>query len=414
MRTRQRNRIRGYLLILIQGGSPERFLNICRVHQIEIWNLIHTPEGYEANIYAADFKKLKPVVRKTKTRLVIRKRYGIPFFLHKYRHRKAFFAGIPIALLTLYLLSLFVWDIHLEGNYSHTEEAVLDYLASEQIFHGMRIREVDCDRIEKLIRNQYDDIVWVSASVSGTRLIIELQENFNHFSETESVKYGDIVADRDCKITSIITRSGTPLVKKGDVVAKGDILVSGTVEICDEYGGILKTEYTCADADIYGECVYFYEDSIKLEGKEKLYSGEERCAYAITAFGNRLFIKAGKTGFEQYDIYTEEQQLSLGANFYLPFSLEKWYYKEYHLQDRCMTKEEAEALLRKNRNDFFENLMQKGVQIVKNDVTIRIDGKTGTASGNIVVLSSQGQWTPFAERNEISDEYNRDDDGFAF
>ncbi|MBP3542847.1 MAG: sporulation protein YqfD, partial [Lachnospiraceae bacterium] len=160
MRARRINRVRGYLLILIQGGSPERFLNICNVHQIEIWNLNHTPEGYECNISIADFKRLKPIVRKTRTRLMIRKRYGVPFFLYKYRHRKAFFIGIVSAFLAIYMLSLFVWDIHLVGNYSHTEQSLLDYLSEEQITHGMKISEVDCDRIEKLIRNKYDDIVW--------------------------------------------------------------------------------------------------------------------------------------------------------------------------------------------------------------------------------------------------------------
>lgn len=410
MRIKRMNRVRGYLLILIEGGSPERFLNICNVHQIEIWNLNHTPEGYECNISIADFRRLKPIVRKTRTRLMIRKRYGVPFFLHKYRHRKAFFIGIMAAFLMIYVLSLFVWDIHLVGNYSHTEQTLLDFLSEEQITHGMKISEVDCDRIEKLIRNEYDDIVWVSASVSGTRLIIEIQENFSNFVEADTEEYGDIVADRDCRITSIITRSGTPLVKKGDIVTKGDILVSGVVEICDEYGEVLKTEYTCADADIYGESVYFYEDSVNLNYEEKVYTGEEKEALALTAFGNRLFLKAGRTGFEHYDIYTEKYQLSLGTNFYLPFSLEKWYYKEYTLGEQCLTKEGAEALLKKNINDFFENLIQKGVQIVEERVKIDVDDKMGSASGEILLLCPQGKWEPFAERNEIIYEYNGNDD----
>lgn len=410
MKKKRMNRMRGYLLILIQGGSPERFLNICNVHQIEIWNLNHTPDGYECNISIADFKRLKPIVRKTRTRLMIRKRYGVPFFLHKYRHRKAFFVGIASGFLVLYLLSLFIWDIHLVGNYSHTEQTLLDYLSKEQITHGMKISEVDCDRIEKLIRNKYDDIVWVSASVSGTRLIIEIQENFSNFVEADEESYGDIVAERDCRITSIVTRSGTPLVKKGDIVAKGDILVSGVVEICDEYGEVIKTEYTCADADIYGESVYFYEDSVNLSYEEKVYTGEEKEALALTAFENRLFLKAGRTGFQNYDIYTEKRQLVLGTNFYLPFSLEKWYYKEYTLQAQSLTKEDAEALLKKNINDFFENLMQKGVQIVRNNVKIDVDDKMGSASGEILILSPQGKWEPFAERNDIIYEYNGNDD----
>ncbi len=175
--------LKGYLLILLKGYSPERFLNICSVHQIELWNVNHTKEGYECNISVADFKRLKPIVRKTRTKLIIRKRYGFPFFLYKYRKRKAFFLGVISAFLAVYVLSLFIWDIHIEGNYSYTEQVLLDYLSSEQIVHGMKISEVDCEQIEKLLRSQYSDIIWVSASVSGTRLIIQIEENFDKWKE---------------------------------------------------------------------------------------------------------------------------------------------------------------------------------------------------------------------------------------
>ena len=58
----------------------------------------------------------------------------------------------------------------------------------------------------------------------------------------------------------------------------------------------------------------------------------------------------------------------------------------------------------------FENLVQKGVQIVRENVTIEIDDKTGSASGEILLLCPQGKREPFAERNEIIYEYNGNDD----
>ena len=46
-------------------------------------------------------------------------------------------------------------------------------------------------------------------------------------------------SNKGCVIKEIITRSGTPMVKPGDVVRKGDILVSGIIEVMDDFGGIL-------------------------------------------------------------------------------------------------------------------------------------------------------------------------------
>lgn len=409
MRAKRMERMKGCLLLLIKGNSPERFLNICNVHGIELWDLRHTGEGYECRISISDFRKLKPVVRKTRTRLIIRKRYGFPFFLYKYRHRKAFFAGILLSICCVYLLSLFIWDIHIEGNYSYTEQQILDYLSTEQIFHGIKRSQVDCNNIEKLLRREYEDIIWVSASVSGTRLLIQIEENFDNYVEKGEEIYCDIVADHDCRITSMITRSGTPLVKKGDVAAKGDILVSGVIEITDEYGGLLKTEYTAADADIYGECVLEYEDVLPLKSEKKYYTGREEHAWSVSVLKSRLFLKAGKTGFEHFDVWTETHTLVIGTNFYLPFSVEQWYYEEYVTETVLLTKEEAEKKLKKNINDFFENLIQKGVQIVENNVKIEVNEKVGSASGKVLVICPQGKKEPFLERNEIVYEYNGND-----
>lgn len=387
---------KGYVVVLLKGYSPERFLNILSSHSIHIWDLNHTENGYEFTISLEDFRRLKPIVRKTKTRLLIRNRYGFPFFLQKYRKRKLFFAGILTAFLLLHSLSLFIWDIHIEGNYTYTENNLLDFLKEENVIHGMKKSQVDCDAIEKLIRNRYDDVTWVSASVSGTRLMIRMQENFDNNMVVESMGPADIVADSDCIITSIITRSGTPMVKKGDVAAKGDILVSGQIEILDDFGTVMAHEYTQADADIYGQVVYDYEDSIPLSYEKKVYTGNEKKAYGMRAFSWHLFLSAPRVSYENYDIIREQTQLVLGTNFYLPFYMEKCYYKEYLYEPVKLGKEEAEKVLKKNINDFFENFIEKGVQIVGNNVKIHIDKKTGSASGKILIIQAIGKPAPLA------------------
>ena len=106
---------KGYLVVLLKGYSPERFLNICSSHNINIWNLIHIEEGYQFCITIADFRRLKPIVKKTKTKLIIRNRYGFPFFLHKYRKRKLFFAGAVLAVALVFLMSGYIWNIDITG-----------------------------------------------------------------------------------------------------------------------------------------------------------------------------------------------------------------------------------------------------------------------------------------------------------
>ena len=72
---------KGYLQIRIRSDCPERFFNICASKNIKIWEIRSIEEEYEGFIRISDFKKLLPLVRKTKTRLWIRNRCGFPFFL---------------------------------------------------------------------------------------------------------------------------------------------------------------------------------------------------------------------------------------------------------------------------------------------------------------------------------------------
>lgn len=74
-------------------------------------------------------------------------------------------------------MSRFIWNIDITGNQSRTDESILEFLGSKNVEDGMPKSDVDCARIVKDIRKEYDDIIWVSASIKGTRLIIQVKEN---------------------------------------------------------------------------------------------------------------------------------------------------------------------------------------------------------------------------------------------
>ena len=99
--------IQGYLLIQVTGYSPERFLNLCSRKQIYLWGLEPKENSYEMFITIRGFRKLKPILKKTRTKVTILNRLGLPFFFHKYRKRKVFFFGILFCVIFIYVMSLF-------------------------------------------------------------------------------------------------------------------------------------------------------------------------------------------------------------------------------------------------------------------------------------------------------------------
>ena len=255
----------GYVKIQIKGYSPERFLNLCCYHRIRFWGLTRIGTNYELYLSLSDFRKIRPYVRKTHTKVILKKRYGFPFFLYRYRKRKLFFISIFLCIFLIDCYSQFLWDIHFQGNKRWTDTTLTTFLKEEGIYPGMQKKNVDCQGIVKALRKEYNDIVWVSASLDGSRLKIQIKENEDALpiiSSTQTDKSNktdslpaDLVASTDGIITNLITRTGIPQVHIGDSVTKGTLLVSGQIDILDDSGEITGYQYTHADADIFADTV---------------------------------------------------------------------------------------------------------------------------------------------------------------
>ncbi len=395
----------GYLQITLAGEEVCRFLNICNAKGIDIWNLHNDKELYTMCISVDDFWRLKEIARKTKVRVRVQKKCGYPFFVNKNRHRKAFLIGIIAFFAIIYTLSLFVWDIHFEGLYTYTEDILMEYLEDNNIKHGVLKADIDCTQIEKMIRNDFFDITWVSVSLNGTRLSIHIKENYDYDVVVDSeYEMSDIIATKDGIITSIITRNGTPLVKDGDVVGANDILVSGNVVVTDEYGTIIKETYENADADIKAKTVYDYSDTVYIKTKQKNYTDNSKNSYGIRFADKSIYLLSNRVKYELYDKTVEQYQLKLSDNFYLPIYWWKTTYNEYELIDINLTEDEIITRLNKNLKNFFDELLEKGVQIIENNVTIRKEDNCYIAEGKIVVIEDFGASVSVEELYRIEDE----------
>ena len=288
--------LRGYLRICVTSTSPERFLNLCRNRGILLWGLSPRGRDYEMYISIRGFRKLKPVLKKTQTKVVIEERFGLPFFLHRYRKRKMFFCGAAGCAAIIYLLSLFIWNIHIDGNQTRTDETILAFLEEKHTVHGMLRKDVDCEQIVKDIRQQFDDIIWVSAYVKGTRLMIQVKENSDTITmpATGMEKPSDIVADKDGVVTEIITRKGVPLVHAGDEVKKGDLLVSGRVEVQNDSKEVTGYQYQTADADVFVQTVRPYEETMERTYEKKIYTDKEKRKYYLKVKDTKVSIGTTK------------------------------------------------------------------------------------------------------------------------
>ena len=398
--------LKGYVRIRLNGYSPERFLNLCRTKQIVIWDLQSSGVTYEMNLSIQDFRKLRPLRKKARAHIEVTGRYGFPFFLYRYRDRKMFPAGVLLCALFLYVMSLFIWNIHIEGNYSRTTDVILDYLESESIVHGMAKKKVDCKEIQSMLRIKFPDMIWVSAEVKGTRLLIRVRENRDTdlpVKQEEAEGPGDLKASGKGLITSVLVRSGVAQVEAGDEVEKDDLLVRGRIDILNDSAEVTAYRYTAADADVFARTEYVYEDEFLLSHEIKRPTGRKRRGFYVRA-GNRSISFAPKPRFSLCTALKTEHPLRITENFYLPLSFGDIVWEEYEICTENYTEKEAETLAQERLNEFLESFVQKGVQIVQNNVRIEVGRNMCRASGTVTCLEDIGVFSPVEDEVQPGEE----------
>lgn len=402
----------GTLLVRLEGYSPERFLNLCSANQIELWDLQYVDHGYQFHMTVRSYRKLKPLVKKTKVKLLLLNKFGLPFFLYRNRKRKLLFVGIAAFFVILQLMSLYIWDIHFEGNRKYTDDILQDFLTGQEIRYGMRKSLIDCDQLEDEIRSVFPDIIWVSARVTGTRLWIQVKENEVVFEIPEqSQEPQDLIAEKAGTITSMIVRSGKAQVKIGDAVEKGQVLVSSAIPITNDAGEVVVVHYVRADADIYARTEYQYVKEVS--GTEEMLSetGRHRRGLRLRIgpwTAAALFPR--QTEHLWVDV-AEEHQAKIFENFWLPLYADVITGKECMIYEKTLTPEEKKNAAEGIHNQIMKKIIEKGVPIIENNVKILDDSLSFQVQGFLILEEeiSVGTTITAQEEQEQPNEYNGND-----
>jgi similar to stage IV sporulation protein len=389
--------VRGYVKVCLTGFSPERFMNLCHNHQIEIWDVVPCEDGYEFYMYADGVWSCKEFLRKTKTKVVIRDKLGLPFLMFRYRKRKLFFMGFAGCFMALFLASRFIWAFEITGNRQFTEDMFLNFLEEQNVTYGMLIKNLDIDSFEKQLREEYDYITWASAKIEGTKLSVSIKENEVGVQETATdMETGELRATAGGTIVSMVTRSGVPAVKQGDTVQEGDLLISGLIPIVNDDETIRCYEMSKADGDVVIESCLPYEEEVAMAYSKKVYTGNTQ---RLPVFG--LGASEWKVGWvrlqEEYELITVRRAVKLLDNLYLPVSYGYNDYIGYRMTDSSYTKEEMKSILNNRFLSFCTTLEEKGVQIIKKDVKIEYKRDKAMMLGNLIVQENAITLCPITE-----------------
>lgn len=380
--------LKGYVRVRVYGYGVTRFINICNKRGLCLREIEQGEEEYIFHILISDFKKIQDIVRKTKVKVVIVSKHGLPFFFWHVLTRKCFVIGAILCLFMLIYLSRFIWAIDIEGNVSISDEMILDYLKENNIQIGSKSDSVDEDGLEKSFRKDFDEITWISIGQEGTVLTIDIKERDVAVYEEKTYSASSLYASNDGIVVSIVVRSGIAQVKKGDVVTKGQLLVDGVLPVVRTDGTITDYNLVNADADILIQYTQNYEEQISFYTNEKIYTGESYKEFNLR-LGNKIYkLKGFHPTYNKEDVIESFYQLKLWEHFYLPVWFGVKEYCEYEIIPVKKDKKVLEEQLYENLTLFLESLEEKGVQNMQKDVKISTSGSMLVLSGELQLVDS--------------------------
>ena len=247
---------RGYVILRLEGVYLERFLNGLRQAHIPVWGIRRREDrALELRIYRRDLVRLLPLRRRCRCRLNVEKRCGLPAWWHILGARRWMFFAAAVLLALVCFCSGRVWYIEVEGCRNMDREVLLQTLADHGIGIGRPVKKLPLSDIGRRVGALYDEIAFLGLQCDGVFLKVTVREAEGEKDHLEYNVPCDIVAEKSGIVTRLTVYRGTALVKTGERVEAGQVLISGTVVARDD-----SLSYrTHAMGDIYIARAYYGE-----------------------------------------------------------------------------------------------------------------------------------------------------------
>lgn len=307
----------GYVVFKAEGGFAERFINLCAVRRISLWDVSLKENTIKARINARDFKRLRGVARKTGVSVSVLQKRGVPFYLRTHRDRVGLLAGACIFLFFMTFMNSFVWCIQTQDSDKFSREQIISAAENAGLHYGIRVKSFDEEKAAREIYKALDgEFSWVKINIKGSLAVIDFRDKVKKLETQEKGEPSNIVADFDGVILSDETYQGSKNKSKGDAVRKGEVLISGVVEGID-----MKPLYYEAK----GKFTALHSRSIDFELKNDavFYSRYESSrGISLYIFGFEIPLKPLVNPAGEGKVYTYEKYPEFDG-YRLPFGIKK-------------------------------------------------------------------------------------------
>ncbi len=335
----------GVLELELSGIYPEKIFSFFVQNRINVWNSRFVNKKIRLCVTVKDFKRLPKILRKSGIRVHILNKKGFPFFIKKYKKRMGIFTGLILFFVILQLISGFVWIINVEGNKNIPDNEIMAVCNELGIKIGTKKSEIDTKNTPQDLLLKMDKLSWSSFNIEGCLLTVNVTE-VKPKKEDNSVAT-NLKAKCDGIIKRIDVTSGNCMVKVGDTVKKGDVLVSGIIETATDTKFVHSIGSVIAETE---QTVCFEEPFLK---ELKYPTGKVKQKSVLDIFTIKIPLFIGKINGEYETVKTSENLKLFSQN--LPIVLHTKTFKFIETQTK---KQSYDEVCQKLESKISENTIK--------------------------------------------------------
>lgn len=344
--------LHGDLQIIASGGKLYSFLNAMQSAGICCRKQQCRGNSYRFYIYEKARKPVQALAEQYGVTLQITSQKTLRYFLHRYRFRFGIPAGLLLVAGLLFYGSNIIMTIDVIGNETVSEQEIRAVLQEDNVQRGSWIPSLDLANCEHHLRAGIESLAWVGIRHTGNRLVVEVMEATPQPEMLRSRVPCNVVAERDAQIVSFTVQSGQVKRLTGDLVRKGDLLISGVWG--DEFGHVFIRHAMGQVEGIYEQTEVFSCDFVQ---QQRAPAADQTICRYLDLFTWHIPLGTTENPYADYVKTASTHWFSLLGQE-LPIGVYEETYTACRTHTLEFTPEEAEQNLAEQKQRYEENFLQ--------------------------------------------------------
>ena len=348
------------------SNEINRFIKKCIDNNINLYNISYVKDKMVVLIDVKDYLKIKRLNYYSKIRVV---KYDGLLNIKKIIKDNMFYISVVfLSFIWMNLLTNYIVDIEIIHSNSGIRRLLKEELDKNNVKRfSLTYSFEELDNItKKILADNKNNLEWVSIKKDGMKYIVRAEERIIK-SEVVSDKPRDIVASKDAYITKVISSKGNVLVRQGEYVKKGTVLISGKITLYEDVKGV-----TSASGSVYGNVWYECTVETPKEISSERLTGRKR--YNLNV-GNKILLRNKYQNFRQKNI----REIKI-------FGLKIKFYREEEVEI-IKTKTDDEYALNRLKEEFDKKLNGKGVIIYQK--VLKKDENNSTIKYRVFIITNE-------------------------